>query len=87
MSRLLRVAAAVLFLTVLLVKPTPVHASGGFDSCTYYGYYGYYVFTCSDDCQSIINDPNVSWGYPGCIVAYCYYDPNMETTVLWVQCF
>jgi hypothetical protein len=84
MSRLLRVAALVLFLTVLVVKPTPVGASG-FDTCTYYGYYGYDIYVCTDDCQTQYSN---WYSFPissNCIIANCYEDGN--DVILWVQCF
>ena len=73
MSRLLRVAAAVLFLTVLVIKPAPVRASA-FDTCTLYqAAPPFYAFTCGDSCELL----NIEWPptpeLQNCIIAQCQH--------------
>jgi len=92
MSRLVRIGAAILFLTVLVTRPAPVKAYG-FEACRpVYFYYPWEIYECQEaDCAEIYQ----TWDYNGyapgltCFVAYCYgpEPPDSPETVLAVQCF
>ena len=77
MSRLVRIAAAVLFLSVLFAQPERVAAHH--TTCTWVAYYHpWNIYNCgSATCQEVSDD--LPWG----CTAYCYYAP--EGTILYIQ--
>jgi hypothetical protein len=78
MSPLLRIAAAMLFVTVLVAQPEPVEAH---PSCSVYTYYEVWtIYQCTSGCEDVYN----GWTGP-CYPIYCYESEG--STWVYEQCF
>jgi hypothetical protein len=86
MSRLVRIAAAMLFLTVLVAPSEPVKAHGGHYDCRYWGsYHPWDIYDCGWlSCE----EANGIFTSGSCFMAACYQNSgdDGETTVVYHQC-